>query len=94
MSQELYYTPPEQEMFDEMKKLAIDIRNTYDNTYWYASDKIDRIKDLENIRDNFMYIFAMFDIHNQKKLVSNASWDLLARLFERLWPKYSFIFLK
>jgi len=73
MSQELYYTPPSDEVFNEMKQLAIDLWNTYDNTYWYADEKVDKIKDIENIWDNFMYIFAMFDSDNQSKIMFWAS---------------------
>lgn len=84
MSQELYYTPPTDSIFEEMKKLAIDIWNTYDNTYWYADEKINKIKDIENVWDNFMYILAMFDCNNQSTLRDNASPELLKAIVDRL----------
>lgn len=64
----LYYTPPTQEQFDEVKAKCIEIWNTYDDTYLYATEKINRIKDLKNVGDNFMYMVAMFDNNNQGKL--------------------------
>lgn len=82
--QELYYAAPPNEQFNEMKKLAIDIWATYDDTYGYATEKISRIKDLANVLDNFMYIFAMFDPINQRKLKANASKELLDEIAKRL----------
>ena len=68
MTREEYYTAPEQEIFDEVKQVAINIWNTYDDTHGYASKKIDRIKDIQNVQDNTAYIIAMFDQVNRAKL--------------------------
>lgn len=59
---------PLQSIFDDIKKNAIEIWNTYDNTYGYRTEKLNRIKDLENIRDNALYMVGMFDYQNQAKL--------------------------
>ena len=67
MSQ-LYYTKPSDECFEEVKQAAIDVWNTYDNEYGYATEKINGIKDIKNVSDNLMYIVAMFDQNNQSKL--------------------------
>lgn len=64
----LYYEAPTDEQFSELKEKAIKIWGQYDDTYGYASEKINGIKDIKNIRDNFMFIVAMFDIQNQRKL--------------------------
>ena len=69
----LYYTAPKQEIFDEVKEKAIKLWNTYDNTYGYVDEKVGGIKDLENISDNVMYIVAMFDLINQRKLFSSLT---------------------
>lgn len=69
MDIELYYTAPSDESFEDMKKCAIDLWNTYDNTYGYVDEKVDAIKDIKNISDNFMYMFAMFDVQNQLKIL-------------------------
>ncbi len=62
----LYYTAPAQELFDEMKAAATRIWSGYDEPY--RSEKLARIEDISNIGDNFMYLFAMFDIHNQSRV--------------------------
>jgi hypothetical protein len=46
---------------------------TYDDEYGYATEKVNRIKDIQNIEDNFMYILAMFDIENQRKVGEKLS---------------------
>jgi hypothetical protein len=65
---ELYYTPFSEKEFSEIKEAAIEIWQLYDDTYGYASGKIDEIKNVKNIRDNGMYIIAMFDSENQQRL--------------------------
>ena len=80
MTQEQYYTAPPQEVFDEIKTAAIQIWSEYDDQYGYASGKIGRIKDIENVKDNAWYMVAMFDGHNQQKLftlVSDATRDMI-----------------
>lgn len=69
----LYYTPPTDKEFNELKEKAIEIWQGYDDTYRYATEKINAIKDIENIEDNFMYMVAMFDIVNQEKLAKKLS---------------------
>lgn len=73
MEAKLYYTPPSNEIFEEIKAEAIKIWQGYDNEYGYATDKVARIKDIKNIKDNAMYIVAMFDSENQKRLAENLS---------------------
>lgn len=65
-----YYIAPKQEIFDDIKRNAIFLWKTKDNTHGYATEKIDAIKDLENISDNAWHIVAMFDPINQRKLLS------------------------
>lgn len=65
-----YYTAPSQEVFDDIKDNATKIWKTYDNTYHYVDEKLDRIKDIQNISDNAWFIVAMFDSINQAKLIT------------------------
>lgn len=65
----LYYTLPSDAGFENMKAAAILIWKQYDDQYGYATEKISRIENMKNIGDNFMYIFAMFDMDNQRILV-------------------------
>jgi hypothetical protein len=65
-----YYKAPSQEVFDDIKINAIKIWKTYDNTYGYVDEKLNRIKDMKNISDNAWTIVAMFDGDNQMKLLT------------------------
>ena len=92
----LYYTPPTNEQFNELKEKAIELWREVDtdnDKYGYASDKIGRIKDIENVSDNFMYMVAMFDIHNQAKLAEKLSEETREAVRKRMIdggnpPKY------
>jgi hypothetical protein len=64
-----YYKAPAQEVFDDIKANAIKIWQTYDNNYGYVDEKVNKIKDMKNIRDNWSYIVGMFDGSNQEKLL-------------------------
>lgn len=80
----LYYTPPEDKYFNELKRKAIEIWLTYDDTYKYASGKINQIKDIENVSDNFMYILGMFDHHNQRRLAHELSSETKKEIHDRI----------
>jgi hypothetical protein len=84
MNKELYDTPPSDEVFDEVKREAIKIWQTYDDTYGYASEKIKRVESIENHGDNVMYIIAMFDTSNMVKLAKLLSDDTKKEIYERL----------
>lgn len=84
MSQELYYTAPKDSTFENVKQEAIKIRETYDNEFWYATKKIDRIKDVENYKDNVMFIVAMFDSNNQRTLLNNISEEAKEEILLRM----------
>lgn len=70
----LYFEAPTDEIFDEVKDQAIKLWRSYDDTHGYASTKVNAIKDLKNVKDNVMYIIAMFDMSNQR-LLSNVLSD-------------------
>ena len=56
------------EIFNEIKQEAIKIWETYN-----ATDKINQVQDIDNIRDNYQFIIGMFDTINKSKLYSNLS---------------------
>lgn len=66
------YTPSDK-TFEEIKTNAIIIWQTYDDRHGYASEKVSRIKNVQNLRDNYAFILGMFDDDNQEKLVSLLS---------------------
>lgn len=67
-----YYEAPSQEVFDDIKEKAMElwkIVDTNNDKYGYATEKINRIKDLENVQDNAWMMVAMFDQNNIVKLL-------------------------
>jgi len=83
----LYYTPPSDEQFNELKEKAIMLWKIVDrdnDKYGYATEKISRIKDIPNVSDNFMYMVAMFDSVNQTALGMSLSLETKMALRERL----------
>lgn len=73
MKIEQYYIAPPQKVFDEIKENSMKIWQTYDNTYGYVDEKIKRIKDVTNFKDNAWYIVGMFDSLNRLKLLNLVS---------------------
>lgn len=69
----LYYTPPSDEAFEEMRSECMAQWATHDNSYGYVDEKQERVEHIKNIQDNFMYMFAMFDIFGQKAIVGKLS---------------------
>jgi hypothetical protein len=95
----LYYTPPADELFTEVKKKAIELWyevDTDNDKYGYASEKVSRIENIENIEDNFMYMVAMFDIENQALLAQKLSLEARLAIRERMveggTPDYYIVF--
>ena len=82
----LYYTPPTDEQFEEVKQAAIEIWQTYHNSYGYVDEKLNRLRGLGNFGDNFMFIVAMFDHQNQNqnKLAKALSTQARVAIRERL----------
>ena len=88
MEQNLHNTAPSDESFEDMKKCAIKLWKTYDNTFGYVDEKVNAIKDLENVGDNFMFIYGMFDWKNQIKLVDMLKDKTWVELQERIEINY------
>lgn len=84
MNTKLYYTPPPDDQFDELKAAAIGLWSTMGSEPSYPKEKIGRIKDLANVSDNFMYMVAMFDVFNQAKLAERLSKETREAVRERL----------
>lgn len=82
-SPDLYYTPPSDEIFEEVRQRALDMWSQYDHMD-YVKSKQDRIKDIPNVQDNLMYMVAMFDIHNQQRLATTLSKEARQAIHERL----------
>ena len=68
---------PSQEIFNEMKSIATQIWSTYDNQYGYVTEKLSYINSINNIQDNAMVFYRMFDNNNQETFRANASNEVL-----------------
>lgn len=68
---------PSQEIYNEMKSLATQIWSTYDNQYGYVTEKLSYINRIDNIQDNAMVFYRMFDNQNQETFRANASNEVL-----------------
>lgn len=64
---------PTQEVFNEMRLVATHIWKTYDNTYGYVDSKLIYVNNIDNVEDNAMIFFRMFDIYNQEKMIRMLS---------------------
>jgi hypothetical protein len=84
MSLGLYYTPPPEAVFLEMKVAAIAEWQTHNNDYGYVDEKVGRIKDIKNAGDNFMYMLAMFDMDGQREVIRRLSDEARSEAAARL----------
>ena len=96
---ELYYTPPSDEVFEEVRAKAMILWTIVDSDndkFGYATGKIARIKDIENVQDNLMYIVAMFDIFNQQLLAEELSGEacreIRVRMIDGGQPEHLIVF--
>jgi hypothetical protein len=58
---------PSIEIFNDMKQAATRVWKTYDNEYGYVDEKLNYVNGLNNIQDNAMVFYRMFDWENQRK---------------------------
>jgi hypothetical protein len=75
---------PTIEIFNEIKTSAISVWETYDNTYGYVTEKLEYINRLENIQDNVMILYRMFDWINQAKMLNSLSEESINYIKENL----------
>lgn len=61
------------EVFDELKREALKIWKTYDDTHGYATEKINLVNSIINHRDSYGTIIGMFDVQNQRILYNAVS---------------------
>lgn len=78
MTPEEYYIAPSDDTFRDIKENALKIWNTYSDPY--RAEKVNRIKDIENIQDNAWFIVAMFDHINQAKLLAMVKPETAAQI--------------
>lgn len=79
-----YNEAPSEEVFNEIKQAAIEIWQTYDDEFGYATEKIERVNSITNFKDNWGTLVGMFDPINQGKLVAKLSPEAKAKVEEWL----------
>jgi len=80
----LYYQPPADEVFNEVKEKVRAIFYEISDFQSYRDEK-DRILDnLKNVSDNFMYMLTMLDEANQRKLFNSVSVNAKEEIIKRL----------
>ena len=57
-----------------MKTIASKIWNTYDNTYGYVNEKLDRINSIDNIQDNEANQTRFYILSKNKNLKKTPFW--------------------
>lgn len=62
---------PTEKIFEDIKQAAIAVWNTFDDTYGYRSEKLERVDSIKNYSDNWFTFISMFDFQNQYKLLNN-----------------------
>lgn len=99
-SVELFYTPPKNEYFEELKSLCIRFWEVFpEYTLWneeqnrleleYAKSKIDQIKKLKNEGANFVSMVQMIHQNSRQILARNLSLETRNEISMRLygWDK-------
>ncbi len=59
------HTTPSEAIFNEIKDAAIKVWKTKDNTYGYVDEKVATVESTNNVEDNIMICYRMFDYKNQ-----------------------------
>lgn len=82
----LYYTPPSEKVFENIKVASLVLWSSYFRVEEpsYATEKMLKIAGLANVGDNYMYMVAMFDTSNQMKLFELLSNDALEVVYRAL----------
>lgn len=83
---ELYYTAPSDEIFNDLKAAVIKLRIELSPDFHHEKTK--KLQEIENIRDNFMFIYATLDIYNQIEVLYRISKKTEREIFDRLPEDY------
>ena len=76
---------PSSEIFNEMREIASSIwKDNYSDEHGYVTDKINYINNIDNILDNAMVFYRMFDYPNQRKFQQLATTPVLVYIEENM----------
>jgi hypothetical protein len=71
METKIYYKPPKQEYFDDLKSACIRYFKTFDNDFGYVDEKIKTLESLENVGGNFMTMV---------KMIHPLAWEVITEI--------------
>lgn len=74
---------PTDKIFEDLKQNAIKVWQTYDDTYGYATEKIDRVNSIKNYADNWYTFLGMMDSRNQAKMMIDLQDETVAFLLDQ-----------
>lgn len=80
---------PSNEVFEDIKQSAVKVWNTYDNTYGYIDEKLERLETIVNYADNWYTFFGMMDSLNQLRLLSFLERQITLDFIEKVGHHYS-----
>jgi hypothetical protein len=71
MNTKLYYKSPKDRHFEELRSVCIRYWSTFDDTFGYATEKINQVKSFENNEGNFMTMV---------KMIHPLAWEVIAEV--------------
>lgn len=81
-----FYKTPEDAIFNDIKKQSIALwKARYSDEYGYVTEKIKRINEIKNYKDNWGSIFGMFDHQNQGLLMQTLQPETRTFLNNRIY---------
>jgi len=78
--------PMSDKAFEDIKTNAKTIRDKYPNEFRYRDEEVNKINNMKNIGSNGMYIVAMFDAENVKRLLQILEVETVLELFDERLP--------
>ena len=84
MDKQLYYVAPSDKIFEEVKKACIQVWTDFAETDSYRKEKIERVEQIKNVKDNMMFMLCLFDIPNLGKVANLLNNEALKAIRDRL----------
>lgn len=84
-SVELFYKPPKDEVFNELKNVCISFWGNLDDTFGYATEKINFLKNLSNEGCNFSMMVKMIHPISRAIIASNLSLETRNEVSMRIY---------
>ena len=83
MNNKLYYTPPSNKVFEDLRTQSISLLETISDGY-YKKEKLCIVKEATNTEGVFMLLVSMFDLRNQKVLSSMVTDETSLEIRDRM----------